>query len=180
MTALPNLTRDLIRSVRRNMNTQGFALVDTSEYLTDKVWPSQRSDVFKTLNSKSGGHYISLKECSTAWIKTLIQWQSRLLKAALPKEDFKLRGHSLSLRNERHRNDNVCTWHLDGAYIRSICVVKGSPTQVMTKLGESHVPLGWTLFITARERVSSMKIPGTLHRRPRLKKLRRVIVNGWE
>jgi hypothetical protein len=158
------------------MNMQGFTLVDTSHFLVGKEWPPQRSRDFKILNSNAFGHYMALSECNTQWVKQLIRWQERLLTRALPTEGLYNRGEGLSLRNERFKNDKVCHWHLDGGYIRSLCVVKGPTTQVMTPLGESPIPLGWTLFITAKDR---RKVPATLHRRPRLKNLRRVIVYGW-
>lgn len=179
MNRLPTISDGMVRTVRKNMNTQGYALVDTSHYLADKKWPSQQSAVFKTLNAKTGGYYISLKECSTDWIRALIRWQNRLLTKALPNEDFCVRGNGLSLRNEHHKKDGVSCWHVDGAYIRSICVMKGVPTSIMTDLGESPIPVGWTLFITASGRNGVLRVPSTLHRRPSVKKLRRVIVHGW-
>lgn len=177
--SLPPISRFLVSNVRMDMNTQGFALVDTSHFLKDKVWPSQRSKDFRKLNDSPSGYYMFLRECQTNWVRQLIQWQGRLLKKALSDEKLCSKGESLSLRNERFRDDSSCKWHLDGYHIRSICTLKGPPTLIMTELGESPIPLGWTLFITARDRTDSVKIPATWHRRPRIKKLRRLIVYGW-
>lgn len=170
---LPVISRGLVNSVRKNMLTRGYALVDTSCFLENKKWPSPKSqDVFT--------NYVVLAECETDWIKKLIDWQERLLKRALPEEGIYNTGlDSLSLRNERYKFHKVCKWHVDGYYIRSICVVKGVPTQIKTPLGDSPIPVGWSLFITGNQRVSALKVRGTLHRRPQSDKLRRVIVHGW-
>lgn len=170
---LPVISRGLVNNVRKNMITRGYALVDTSCFLENKKWPSPRSqDVFF--------NYIVLAECETDWIKKLVNWQGRLLKKALPEEGIYSEGlDSLSIRNERYKFHTVCKWHVDGYYIRSICVVKGVPTQVKTPLGDSPIPVGWTLFITGSDRVKALKIKGTLHCRPKCDKLRRLILYGW-
>ncbi len=178
---LPVISKSLASRVAKDMNTKGYSLIDTSLFLSRKTWPSQKSLTFKALNGKKYGHYISLKECMTDWITEFVGWQDKLLHKALPNENLRIESDSLSIRNEKHKTDRkVCNWHVDGHYIRSLCVMKGEPTLIMTELGESPIPLGWTLFITASGRNKSIPdIPGTLHRRPRTKKLRRLIVHGW-
>lgn len=180
---LPIISPSLAFRVERDMNTKGYSLVDTSEFLVGKEWPDQRSKTFRILKSKDSGFYLSLNECCADWIVELVKWQGRLLKKALTRECFHIGYNHLSLRNERfkyNRKDETCRWHTDGPYLRSLCVVKGETTLIMTDLGKSHVPLGWTVFITGNRRHNILpKIPPTLHCRPKSGALRRIIVNGW-
>ena len=168
---LPAISKALVATVRKDMKTRGYSLVDTSSFVTHKQWTRRRSELET---------YICFKNCKTDWIKKLIQWQERLLKKALPDEDFFKHGESLSLRAEKYEDDSNCDWHVDGAYIRSICVIEGVSTQIKTPLGASSIPLGWTLFITAEGRRRRLNLRGTWHRRPKSAERRKLIVHGWE
>lgn len=176
------ISKYLIDTFHNDMNTQGYSILDTSRFIISKKWPTQRSPEFRKLNASKDGKYISLYDCTTDWIKELINWQDSLVKKALPEEFICRRtSHPLALRNENScKNDKVCYWHEDGGFIRSICVVKGPTTQIKTPLGVSSIPLGWTLFLTAKIRSVKLNIPVTIHRRPRIEKPRRLIVFGWD
>jgi hypothetical protein len=172
---LPKITKTLVQKVKKDMNSNGYTLIDTSQFISQNQWPH------KIPNENGNDYYFTKELLPIKWLKSFVIWQQKLLKLALPKENIHMIGKAVSIRNERGKakEQTAQVWHVDGYYIRSICVNNGDTTEYKDKWGHIHrVPLQWLLIMTC-QRHNSVDIPATLHRRPATKRKRSLVVTGW-
>jgi hypothetical protein len=155
------------------MMTRGFTLVNTPRLCAESLCRRiKKGTLILRLDDKRWWKYPELARYA--------RWLEWLLGQSLPEESVALR--VLEFRHEPAGtvDREVDRLHVDGSYIRSVFTLYGLPTFYRAGTAELPVPRGQTLLITAMARAKSLRIPGTLHRRPGAGPERGVIVCSFE
>jgi hypothetical protein len=155
------------------MLSRGFTLVNTPRFFDDEpLFRQKRCNV--VLNSN----------CTRWWkfpqLARYGRWLERLLREALAEESLCLK--ALEFRHERAGLEimEIDRLHADGSYLRSVWTLYGPPTVYRDGKMERPAPSGHTLLLTALDRARALRLPCTLHRRPRAGTDRAVIVCSFE
>jgi hypothetical protein len=170
---MPRPDSQIVGRVRLRMMGRGFDFVPTPAVLDDVLLREVRT-----------GRMVLYVDSGRWWKFPRLAgygcWLERLLDAALPEEQLRLR--ELELRHEPagSEDEKIDRLHADGSYLRSVCTLYG-PTTIYRDGGkELSVPSGHTLLMTAMDRARAMRLRCTLHRRPGLGPERAVIVCSFE
>lgn len=166
------LTKEQER-IRKELNTQGWSLVDTSRFNLDFTVNKQTASYTKlngngvpSLQSTFSDFWYSQKNYRERWktpdsLIPLRRFLARTISKCLPKENLSIRFLQLRLHDGK-KAKNPGDWHVDGGAIRAITSVEGTTTEFLPHPRSKKirsVPKGWTLFFTGTERIFNGKSP---------------------